>query len=139
MCRCLRDKILLLNSSFYLSVDKLFQYITVCVWLLLVTSFSFFFFSSGRRHTRCALVTGVQTCALPISGAGPRPVQGRPGRWLLSQEAPPPQLLARSARQLEHPYLARQRRALSVQEGQWHHGPVDRRRRGRPRGSRDRR
>src|SRR3546814_17000569 len=27
----------------------------------------FFVFSSRRRHTRCALVTGVQTCALPIS------------------------------------------------------------------------
>src|SRR3546814_9699474 len=27
----------------------------------------FFFFASRRRHTRCALVTGVQTCALPIS------------------------------------------------------------------------
>src|SRR3546814_4058664 len=27
----------------------------------------YFFFSSRRRHTRCALVTGVQTCALPIS------------------------------------------------------------------------
>src|SRR6184192_3727964 len=26
-----------------------------------------FFFSSRRRHTRCRLVTGVQTCALPIS------------------------------------------------------------------------
>src|SRR3546814_1163677 len=33
----------------------------VCCW--------FFFFSSRRRHTRCALVTGVQTCALPISQA----------------------------------------------------------------------
>src|SRR3546814_16610751 len=32
----------------------------------------FFFFSSRRRHTRCALVTGVQTCALPISS-----VEGR--------------------------------------------------------------
>src|SRR3546814_8343386 len=30
---------------------------------------SLFFFSSRRRHTRCALVTGVQTCALPISAA----------------------------------------------------------------------
>src|SRR3546814_10767655 len=30
-------------------------------------SFVCFFFSSRRRHTRCALVTGVQTCALPIS------------------------------------------------------------------------
>src|SRR3546814_11329813 len=29
--------------------------------------YSLFFFSSRRRHTRCALVTGVQTCALPIS------------------------------------------------------------------------
>src|SRR3546814_20218145 len=28
------------------------------------------FFSSRRRHTRCALVTGVQTCALPISRMG---------------------------------------------------------------------
>src|SRR3546814_17601155 len=33
----------------------------------------FFFFSSRRRHTRCALVTGVQTCALPIyERASPR-------------------------------------------------------------------
>src|SRR3546814_2224872 len=29
-----------------------------------------FFFSSRRRHTRCALVTGVQTCALPIYQPG---------------------------------------------------------------------
>src|SRR3546814_18265834 len=40
---------------------------------------SFFFFSSRRRHTRCALVTGVQTCALPIcytckAGLLPEPV-----------------------------------------------------------------
>src|SRR3546814_2023151 len=36
--------------------------------LLVHHSFVFFlfFFSSRRRHTRCALVTGVQTCALPI-------------------------------------------------------------------------
>src|SRR3546814_3170210 len=33
-----------------------------------VLSYFFFFFSSRRRHTRCALVTGVQTCALPIFG-----------------------------------------------------------------------
>src|SRR3546814_12820210 len=30
----------------------------------------YFFFSSRRRHTICALVTGVQTCALPISDQG---------------------------------------------------------------------
>src|SRR3546814_6977126 len=32
----------------------------------------YFFFSSRRRHTRCALVTGVQTCALPISSIARR-------------------------------------------------------------------
>src|SRR3546814_9686707 len=31
-----------------------------------------FFFSSRRRHTRCALGTGVQTCALPISATCPQ-------------------------------------------------------------------
>src|SRR3546814_9981320 len=36
----------------------------------------FFFFSSRIRHTRCALVTGVQTCALPISFAGGQLVYG---------------------------------------------------------------
>src|SRR3546814_11791051 len=36
--------------------------VSVCVLFF----FFFFFFSSRRRHTRCALVTGVQTCALPI-------------------------------------------------------------------------
>src|SRR3546814_1748826 len=40
----------------------------------------FFFFSSRRRHTRCALVTGVQTCALPISGRGQAPVAARASR-----------------------------------------------------------
>src|SRR3546814_4115035 len=33
-----------------------------------VVSNACFFFSSRRRHTSCALVTGVQTCALPICG-----------------------------------------------------------------------
>src|SRR3546814_3910642 len=38
-----------------------------------------FFFSSRRRHTRCALVTGVQTCALPIWPAQVRPAQRHGG------------------------------------------------------------
>src|SRR3546814_9984465 len=47
-------------------------YVSITVYFSLpiyyVVSFLvFFFFSSRRRHTRCALVTGVQTCALPIS------------------------------------------------------------------------
>src|SRR3546814_18632292 len=38
-----------------------------CAFLCFAVVFFFlFFFSSRRRHTRCALVTGVQTCALPI-------------------------------------------------------------------------
>src|SRR3546814_10081600 len=43
----------------------------VCLYVLICLLFYvfvfYFFFSSRRRHTRCALVTGVQTCALPIS------------------------------------------------------------------------
>src|SRR3546814_9760861 len=39
----------------------------------------FFFFSSRRRHTRCALVTGVQTCALPICYASPDPARPQIG------------------------------------------------------------
>src|SRR3546814_3911195 len=40
----------------------------MCFFSLLYFCMLFFFFSSRRRHTRCALVTGVQTCALPILG-----------------------------------------------------------------------
>src|SRR3546814_3013599 len=45
------------NVQFLVSV---FHYVRFLLVLFL------FFFSSRRRHTRCALVTGVQTCALPI-------------------------------------------------------------------------
>src|SRR3546814_12115537 len=34
--------------------------------IIFTGNYVYFFFSSRRRHTRCALVTGVQTCALPI-------------------------------------------------------------------------
>src|SRR3546814_2844287 len=48
--------------------------------------FLVFFFSSRRRHTRCALVTGVQTCALPISA----PRAALAAEWLLrAQDATP--------------------------------------------------
>src|SRR3546814_7413399 len=48
----------------------------------------YFFFSSRRRHTRCALVTGVQTCALPISARDPHSActgwpDGRPARSMV--------------------------------------------------------
>src|SRR3546814_4086413 len=38
-----------------------------CAGIVFSSLVACFFFSSRRRHTRCALVTGVQTCALPIS------------------------------------------------------------------------
>src|SRR3546814_6580908 len=41
-------------------------FVLFCGDAMLVVCTSFFFLSSRRRHTRCALVTGVQTCALPI-------------------------------------------------------------------------
>src|SRR3546814_9823473 len=41
----------------------------------------FFFFSSRRRHTRCALVTGVQTCALPIYSSRASSSLGSSSTW----------------------------------------------------------
>src|SRR3546814_4401271 len=51
----------------------------------------FFFFSSRRRHTRCALVTGVQTCALPIclvsTGPGTHRVEHYAGQTRLTGDS----------------------------------------------------
>src|SRR6184192_302966 len=47
--------------------------------LFFFSYFFFFFFSSRRRHTRCRLVTGVQTCALPILDSAKIVV----GLWIL--------------------------------------------------------
>src|SRR3546814_8044421 len=51
-------------------------FLLLCFGLFVFVVFSFFFLSSRRRHTICALVTGVQTCALPIW-----PRRGRWTRW----------------------------------------------------------
>src|SRR3546814_10896784 len=59
-----------------LLVDRIYYYELGCVCMkhrsLYYYLSLFFFCSSRRRHTRCALVTGVQTCALPISPDGQR-------------------------------------------------------------------
>src|SRR3546814_12283653 len=60
-----------------------------------------FFFSSRRRHTRCALVTGVQTCVLPISPLADIAAKIRPR----SNEPQPPRRLA-------------ERRAVGVRQGE---------------------
>src|SRR3546814_1627429 len=65
----IRLSILLSNfSSIYFDILLLFVTNVFILYLIVAILFYvlFFFFSSRRRHTRCALVTGVQTCALPI-------------------------------------------------------------------------
>src|SRR3546814_11558843 len=52
-----------------------------------------FFFASRIRHTRCALVTGVQTCALPILAGGQSPsddLLARGQRWAAAMRADDP-------------------------------------------------
>src|SRR3546814_8494651 len=59
----------------------------LCIWIYVLFVF---FFSSRRRHTRCALVTGVQTCALPISPDVLDLAEGRSLlRWLSTQGVRP--------------------------------------------------
>src|SRR3546814_5490293 len=53
------------------------------IFILVYALYVVFFFSSRRRHTRCALVTGVQTCALPIS-SGKRRLVAIVESWLMA-------------------------------------------------------
>src|SRR3546814_4804262 len=60
------------------------RYCSVLLFVVQVRQSTGFFFSSRRRHTRCALVTGVQTCALPISRSSRALLEnlGDVGAWL---------------------------------------------------------
>src|SRR3546814_10555353 len=62
-----------------------------------------FFFSSRRRHTRCALVTGVQTCALPISLAATIAPDGHESLHVIVTHL----ALSRASRQQQLNHLAR--------------------------------
>src|SRR3546814_19019211 len=73
-------------------------FIVISVQTRSVFFYFFFFFSSRRRHTRCALVTGVQTCALPISLAAIPDILSRPGKRDVHATPPPP-----CAEHAEHP------------------------------------
>src|SRR3546814_7452140 len=57
--------------------------IVLCVRQILVRFARLLLFSSRRRHTRCPLVTGVQTCALPIFRRGETPPEPSPRSMLL--------------------------------------------------------
>src|SRR3546814_2282841 len=71
-----------------------------------------FFFSSRRRHTRCALVTGVQTCALPIypdpAGAFDQALACSPKRKRLLAEADAARAQAKVAKASALPQLSAQ-------------------------------
>src|SRR3546814_1257707 len=63
----------------------------VCVFCVFCLFFFFlFFFSSRIRHTSCALVTGVQTCALPIWSGSPTVRTVRSPRCWASVSTPSP-------------------------------------------------
>src|SRR3546814_2436053 len=65
MCVCVS----VVHTDYFSKVSRGGVQICLCyAWYLVLFGWCIgFFFSSRRRHTRCALVTGVQTCALPIS------------------------------------------------------------------------
>src|SRR3546814_4097602 len=79
-----------------------------------------FFFSSRRRHTRCALVTGVQTCALPICRQSV--VRRRDGR---------PDHCAHAPRRCADPAFGRERGRSPFYGSAFPARPVDRREIGR--------
>src|SRR3546814_5360493 len=80
------------------------KYLSVCCFL----------FSSRRRHTRCALVTGVQTCALPISGRCARVLAE--GQVRLHRQG-------RARRRLEHVQPPCQCQSPLVRGAERHAGP----------------
>src|SRR3546814_20537317 len=71
-----------------------------------------FWFSSRRRHTRCALVTGVQTCALPISGAALQSEALQDGA--LCHDQPAQRLLLARPRRAEAPTRQRRRYRMKI-------------------------
>src|SRR3546814_10165287 len=76
----------------YLFLDccvTMFLLLVRCVFLLFGCFYFvfFFFFSNRRRHTSCALVTGVQTCALPILTSAPDSAS-RPPKYPPTPPAP---------------------------------------------------
>src|SRR3546814_5690445 len=84
----------------------------LCLACIVLYIFFFFFFSSRRRHTSCALVTGVQTCALPISP---------PKKRRLSPPRHPPDGVPERRTARFAVFLLRARKTSAESEcGEWH-------------------
>src|SRR3546814_10547030 len=85
-------------------------------YIFIVYVFFYFFFSSRRRHTRCALVTGVQTCALPICYRGSHTVASQRVQNAKYADALAIQAIAEGAQvwELVSPQPLRTRRAMHV-------------------------
>src|SRR3546814_19213948 len=88
----------------------------MCYVLTLSYLVLLFFFSSRRRHTRCALVTGVQTCALPILFLAVVPELPRHRAGAQSDERRQP---------AHHPHRDRRRSVSSGGRGASGHGGAD--------------
>src|SRR3546814_3718062 len=77
-------------------------------------------FSSRRRNTRCALVTGVQTCALPICGIKSlRALSGRNVGITISASSSGHDVNAMERGRLRHPVFGRQRTVRGKVRGLW--------------------
>src|SRR6184192_2681613 len=96
----------------------------------------FFFFSSRRRHTRCRLVTGVQTCALPISQLV-APVSVGDDAYVgagttVTRDVPPGALVVSRVPQRAFPGWVARRRAQAASAPPAKPGPTMKRARKRP-------
>src|SRR3546814_5862002 len=83
-----------------------------------------FCFSSRRRHTRCALVTGVQTCALPISMSRGQLLditnEKNSSRWLAGCPDQVPEIESAHASFVNHNDIPRQEILLVVARNESH-------------------
>src|SRR3546814_4810390 len=82
-----------------------------------------FFFSSRRRHTRCALVTGVQTCALPIL-ATHLPLGQVGGYYALAYPKAEPVIAAKIGRVPEGMYLNVEEPSHSIRTHRQENGDI---------------
>src|SRR3546814_5276966 len=84
----------------------------------------FFFFSSRIRHTRCALVTGVQTCALPISRLSKRDNSQEKGRRPRREVGAPAQCSLRGGNAGKGFASPKNRADACTREQAWHRPEV---------------